>query len=165
MIINNRLTIWLARRLTKRAQKIIFRRQPDFLVGGAENPYLQRWWLIPRNPVFNIYLHQFLRDDDDRALHDHPWPSVSLSLGSLPLGEIYRTKDETDVTRIIHPSSLVFRSASFAHRLVVPIPGALTIFITGPRIREWGFLCPKGWRRWQEFTAAEDAGSTGRGCE
>src|SRR5690606_35831081 len=58
----------------------IARRPPDFIVGGAERPYLKRWWLIPRNPIFNVYLHQFLRDDDDRALHDHPWPWCSILL-------------------------------------------------------------------------------------
>lgn len=51
----------------------IARRPPDFVIGGHERPYLLRWWVIPRNPVFNIYLHQFRRSDDDRALHDHPW--------------------------------------------------------------------------------------------
>jgi hypothetical protein len=48
-------------------------RNPDFVIGGNERPYLLRWWVIPRNPVFNVYLHCFLRSDDDRALHTHPW--------------------------------------------------------------------------------------------
>ena len=26
-----------------------------------------------RNKIFNIYLHQIIRSDDDRALHDHPY--------------------------------------------------------------------------------------------
>ena len=48
-------------------------RKPDFIIGGHDAPYLLRWWLIPRNRFFNVYVHQFLRSDDDRALHDHPW--------------------------------------------------------------------------------------------
>jgi hypothetical protein len=48
-------------------------RQPDFVIGGPAAPYLRRHWLIPRNRFFNIYVHEFLRSDDDRALHDHPW--------------------------------------------------------------------------------------------
>ena len=48
-------------------------REPDFIIGGHEAPYLRRHWLIPRNRFFNIYVHEFLRSDDDRALHDHPW--------------------------------------------------------------------------------------------
>ena len=69
-----RLAAWLATRLIAPARK------PDFIVGDPANPYLRRWWLLPRNPVFGIYLHQFMRSDDDRALHDHPWPSLSLTL-------------------------------------------------------------------------------------
>lgn len=67
-----RLANWLIERAT--------RRPPDFVIGGAERPYLLRWWLIPRNPVFNVYLHQFMRSDDDRALHDHPWANCSVLL-------------------------------------------------------------------------------------
>lgn len=53
-------------------------RPPDLII-EPENPYMLRWHLIPRNRFFNIYLHKFLRSDDDRALHDHPW-SWNLSL-------------------------------------------------------------------------------------
>jgi hypothetical protein len=52
-------------------------RKPDFIIGGADEPYMLRWWVIPRNRFFNIYLHHFLRSDEDRALHDHPWLNCS----------------------------------------------------------------------------------------
>lgn len=52
----------------------------DGVDGGPRRPYLVRWYLIPRNPIFNIRLHRFLHGDDDRALHDHPWRSWSLLL-------------------------------------------------------------------------------------
>lgn len=55
-------------------------RPPDFVIGDASNPYLYRWHLLPKNRWLNVYLHRFLRDDDDRALHDHPWPFVSVVL-------------------------------------------------------------------------------------
>src|SRR4051795_4015193 len=67
------------RRLAKRLLRP-FWREPDFYIGGKVNPYLVRWWVIPRNRFFNVYLHKFLRDDDDRALHDHPWISLSFIL-------------------------------------------------------------------------------------
>jgi hypothetical protein len=57
-----------------------FYRQPDFCIGGVDNPYIRRWWIIPRNRVLNFYLHNFLRDDDDRAYHDHPWNFCSIIL-------------------------------------------------------------------------------------
>jgi len=53
------------------------RRDPDIVIGGRADPYLLRWFMIPRNPIFNVYLHEFRRSDDDRALHDHPWINLS----------------------------------------------------------------------------------------
>jgi hypothetical protein len=43
------------------------KRAPDQVIGGRERPYMLRWYLIPRNRFCNIYLHHFLRSDDDRA--------------------------------------------------------------------------------------------------
>ena len=39
-----------------------------------------------------------------------------------------------------------------------------TLFITGPRIREWGFHCPQGWRHWRDYTKPGSYGQVGRGC-
>ena len=58
----------------------VFYREPDFIIGTPDNPYIRRWWVIPRNRFFNIYLHNIIRDDDDRALHDHPWRWCSIHL-------------------------------------------------------------------------------------
>ena len=55
-------------------------RPPDYLIGADGSVYLERWWLIPCNRIMNIYLHHFLRSDDYRALHDHPWCNLSLLL-------------------------------------------------------------------------------------
>lgn len=55
----------------------------DGIDGGPVREYLHRWHIIPRNPWFNIYLHHFLRGDDDRANHDHPWWSCSLLLTNM----------------------------------------------------------------------------------
>lgn len=63
-------------------------RQPDVILGRPEDPYMLRWWVIPRNPFLNIYLHKFMRSDDDRALHDHPWASMSFLLTGSYLEEV-----------------------------------------------------------------------------
>ncbi|MCB1476612.1 MAG: hypothetical protein H6883_07140 [Rhodobiaceae bacterium] len=161
----------LSRYLLKRAERVMESRKPDFLIGPQGDPYMQRWWLIPRNRVFNIYLHRILHDDDDRALHDHPWPSVSIMLKG-KLGELYRGRDGQTHVRKIQPGRIIWRGPWFAHRLTLwpefsglMQPFAVTIFITGPRVREWGFHCPKGWRHWKEFTAPADRGQIGRGCD
>lgn len=138
------------------------RRPPDNVIGG-DDPYLLRWYLIPRNRFFNVYLHVFLRDDDDRAFHDHPWRSISLMLDGM-VGEFFQAPDG-EVFRTLIKGDIVCRSAEFSHRLVVLERPAMTLFITGPRVREWGFHCPNGWRHWEEFTSPTDSGQIGRGCE
>jgi hypothetical protein len=55
--------------------------EPDLYIGGRDNPYLLRWHLLRKDSrPLNIYLHHMVRDDDDRALHDHPWWFVSVIL-------------------------------------------------------------------------------------
>lgn len=150
-------------------------RPPDFIIGGQTKPYMLRWWLIPRNRWFNIYLHKLLRDDDDRALHDHPWANVSILLkGSyrevMPNFAGQRTPyariaDLPMRAKVRSRGSVVFRRATDSHRLEVVDGPVWSLFITGPVQRKWGFHCPKGWRDWDEFVAKDDPGAVGRGCE
>lgn len=126
-------------------------RKPDVVIGGTEDPYLYRWHIIPRNKYFNIYLHHFMRSDDDRALHDHPWWNISILLTG---GYLEHTK--TDVLPR-YRGSVVFRGPSTSHRIELDHGPVWTLFITGRRVREWGFHCPQGWKHWKEFTK-NDAG-------
>lgn len=150
------------------AETLIARRAPDFIVGGADDPYLKRWWVLPRNRFLNVYLHEFIRDDEDRACHCHPWISLSLSLKGRMLERYLDRSEGVVVERIrdVCPGDVLFRRAVFAHRMIVPDPGALTLFITGPRIRTWYFWC-EGRRpvHWREFVDDRDRGLVGRGCE
>lgn len=121
--------------------------------------YMHRWHIIPRNRFFNIYLHHMLKDDDDRALHCHPWHSMSILLAG-------RLREVLTGGRVRYPRRFIplFRAATTAHRLEVPPRGAWTLFITGPRIREWGFHCPHGWVHWRDFVDNRDTGRIGKGC-
>lgn len=152
-------------------RRVADRRPPDFVIGGEAEPYLRRWWVIPRNRWFNIYLHHFCRSDDDRALHDHPWWNVSLLLE----GSYLEHTPEGVFLR--KPGALYFRRPEALHRVELLqtrrlcwYPGGeipvWTLFVTGPRVRDWGFACPKGWVPWQVFTAAREGkkGEIGRGC-
>lgn len=168
-------------------------REPDFIVGGKEHPYLLRWYLNPwrswhrqmraqANPSLvwrvkgwlglmlpSAYLHCFMRSDDDRALHDHPWLWCSILLRGSYV-EWCRPEPGIGcplpyIVRRFNAGSVRCHWPTFAHRLVIDRGATCwTLFITGPRVRTWGFLCPKGWVPWQEFTAADDPGSIGRGC-
>ena len=156
----------MRRILAARICAIADRRPPDFVIGGVENPYLRRWWAIPRNRWLNVYLHQFLRPDDDRALHDHPW----LFNASWLLNGSY-VEFTLNGKQLLSEHQWKFRRGAAPHRVMLHMDGgdyrpAWTLFITGPRVREWGFLCPRGWRHWKDFTNPADGGATiGRGCE
>lgn len=41
-----------------------------------DKPYMRRFILL-RTPLGACYLHLFFRSDNDRGLHDHPWPFTS----------------------------------------------------------------------------------------
>lgn len=136
-------------------------RKPDLCVGGEDNPYMRRWYALPRNRFFNVYIHQFMRDDEDRALHDHPWWSLSW----LMRGELWEHWGSS--SRLIPEGKITVRSPTFAHRLSMLESyrrRTWTMFITGPRLREWGFHCLNGWVHWKDFTAGEHGEIVGRGC-
>jgi hypothetical protein len=138
------------------AAGIMASRPCDFDIGPG---YMHRWWAIPRNPFANVYLHRILRSDDDRALHDHPWPSTSVIIAG---GYVEHTPDGAFSRK---PGDVVSRPADALHRLeVIPGVDAVTLFLTGPEVREWGFACPQGWVHHNDFTDALDAGRVGRGC-
>jgi hypothetical protein len=151
--------------------------KPHFIIGGKDNPYMLRWYLIPRNRWFNIYLHKILRDDDDRALHDHPWDSLSIVLAG-------RYREVTFIDRLNYilirlsngtppktmdreygRGSVIYRPAVLAHRLEVVKGPVWTLFLTSRRIREWGFHCPRGWVPWHIFVDSTDTGNVGKGCD
>jgi hypothetical protein len=147
------------------------RRAPDFIIGGDERPYMRRWWLIPRNRLFNIYLHEILRDDDDRALHDHPWVNASLVLEGGYV-EVCLAADGYLVRRWRSPGAIALRLPTTAHRLELPraehtgeARPSWSLFVTGPNVRTWGFRCPKGWVDWRSFTAGPRGELVGKGCD
>lgn len=151
--------IFLAR-LINRVLEARLKREPDFIIGGAERPYMLRWFIIPRNRFFNVYHHHIKRSDDDRALHDRPWWSLSIVLDGSMLEVL-----PGDIRRQLRQGDIVLRKASSAHRLEIRDHWyCKTLFITGPRIREWGFHCPKGWKHWRDFVAKGDNGAVGPGC-
>lgn len=146
------------------------KRQPDFLIGpDPKDPYMRRWWIIPRNKIFNIYLHHMRHDDDDRAPHDHPWWSLSLCLDGYIqemelLPKIFEESEQRFRQNHIRKGDWKWRGKEYAHFLKLPEGDAWTLFITGPKICKWGFHCPKGWLPWDKFVDPTDPGKPGRGC-
>jgi hypothetical protein len=138
-------------------------------------------WQAIRRRMPNIYVHRFIRSDADFALHDHPWASMTIVLRGAYV-------EQTIAAGGVHqralrrPGDVAFRKAKAAHRVELLRDAAAqdllwrypkeqygdepvyTLFITGPKVRNWGFHCPRGWRPWEEFSSG-DYGKIGRGCE
>lgn len=151
----------------------LFWRDADMAIGGRENPYMLRWYVVPRNRWINVYLHKFCRDDDDRALHDHPWWFLSLMLAGTYVEHVAVTLLGIGVTKAKtrRAGSIAYRPATHKHRVELvkrpdgsPIP-CWTLVLTGPRVREWGFWCPQGFVNWKDFTTGENGERVGRGCD
>ncbi|PNU03957.1 cupin domain-containing protein [Novosphingobium guangzhouense] len=134
----------------------IMQREQDFIIGDRQ---LLRWWIIPRNEQLNVYLHAVLKSDEDRAMHDHPWSNVSYLIAGSYI-------EHTPEGRIVRKAGdVIERPAHALHRLeVIPGQSAISLFMTGPKVREWGFACSHGWVHWEDFVSRENAGVIGRGC-
>jgi len=127
----------------------------------VDRPFLLRWFIRPKNDRHNIYFHCFCRDDEDRALRDHPWWNVSLLLHGqyIEVTGVFDKNDKiTGFKRTLYRAGdLKIRRATDAHRVELqkdkrgnPIP-CYSLFMTGRVSRKWGFLCPTGWRSSTEF--------------
>lgn len=134
-------------------------RPRDVLIGSLSDPYIERWWIIPPNKWSNVYLHHVRRSDDERALHDHPWPNTSFLISG---SYIEHTPEGTFVREA---GDVVTRAADALHRLeVIPGERAISLFMTGPKVREWGFACEHGWVHWRDFVNEANPSLIGRGC-
>lgn len=193
---------WLAALLFPRLVNLYAARRPPNLIVGELHPegaYMHRWYVTPwrgwyasvdkeartrwqRFVVFitkrtlpNLYLHKFMRDDDDRALHDHPsWAFSFILWGgyiehTIADGGIHHRKE-------YGPGSFRFMRTTHTHRVelhqdLMPNGNTYgrpcwTLFLFGPQRREWGFHCPtRGWVPFEKFTADGRPGEIGKGCD
>lgn len=134
-------------------------REPDLVIApeGETKPYLYRWHLTERRKEGNVYFHIQVASDPFRPLHDHPWDNFSVILSG-GYDELWNqfpfSNPEGFSTRKFRKGDTIYRKADEAHRLLLPpdIPYTMTLFTTGPKVREWGFWYPDGWRPYTEVT-------------
>ena len=120
---------------------------------GRVHAGMDRITLIPRNKIFNAYIHFFNGPDPDEDLHDHPWWSLSILLR----GELIEITPE-------HPKGrkaprICLRPPNAAHSIIKgswKTKRPVTLFITGPKIRDWGFFTKKGWVTHEQYIQTRD---------
>lgn len=138
---------------------------PDLVIAPNRKPYLYRWHIVHKQTKANVYLHIQVASDPERPLHDHPWDNTSVILSG-GYDEMWSPQPWLDehhpsrepYVRQLRARDMIHRRASEAHRLILPshLGYTMSLFSTGPRIREWGFWFPDRWRPFTEVTKTED---------
>lgn len=133
-------------------------------------PYMDRYWLFRigggEYPWFGARVHHILSSDNDLAMHDHPWPFVSIILRGgyrevrlacdFPRERNWYTNVGDRATLVTShdytAGAVLFRRASTWHLLhLAPGQEAVTLFITLPKLQSWGFLWRSRKVDWREF--------------
>jgi hypothetical protein len=137
-------------------------------------PLMIRYYLTPKIFNFRLVIHKFLRSDNDRHYHDHPWNFISFLLkGSydehMPFFQYYNSpyvnvdefyiEDKNKDTVLRHKRfSLIRRPKWWKHWVELGKDDCCNEFIScytlvllyGKR-REWGFHTEKGWVKHTDY--------------
>jgi hypothetical protein len=125
---------------------------------GKGSVFFYRYTLL-KTRRFAVYLHEFLRSDHDRCLHDHPWSFATLILRG-GYWEVTPERwaqadpgDENPVGEVRHwrqPGYFGRYPADHAHRIEIE-PGTRpwSLVFVGRKHRPWGFYTRDGFVRWK----------------
>ena len=128
---------------------LLFKR--ELITRHDGDPYLERFILF-KCGWLGIFVHRFLASDDE-CEHDHPWGFISLILCGGYLE--WARESGQEYPRWFPPWSLLWRAAWWAHRIEIDrTRPPITLVITGPRVRTWGFFTRFGWLPWFRYRYA-----------
>ena len=121
-------------------------------------PYLERYYVFLKDRTwfpFNVFLHKFLKSDPD-DVHDHPWPYATLILKGCYyewVAKFNSLGEKIGEERMWRgPGHFRVCSATSYHRIELdPDVTAWTLFMPGPKKREWGFLVNNKWVRHDQY--------------
>lgn len=95
-------------------------------------PYMYRW--VFNFKLFSIRIHHWIRSDDKRAFHSHPWNFITFVIkGSY----IDVTPEGKETLKF---GSIRYRKNHHMHYVDVPKTGCWSILLTGNPNFKWGFL-------------------------
>lgn len=155
------VTDWLIRRAMRTpythitsadGSQVYMRRYWLFNPYPADSSGNRPWWQFP----ISIRLHQIMREDDDRDLHDHPWNARTFILRGW-------YKEKRPHSWINYPGDIPRMTGTTAalrfgeyHRITgVSEGGVWTLFVTGRYRGTWGFLVNGKKVPWREYLLAK----------
>ncbi len=155
-------------RVPTRPERILNRLLSSKTIHNCEGlAYLIRWYLL-RTSFVAVFVHKFVRSDEDRALHDHPWNFLVIPIwrGYREHSERPKTKSERAgiirlpwwsgwVEELNKPVAVVrrvwpilgirYRKAEYRHRVeLIAGKASWSIFIRFRERRGWGFWPKQG---------------------
>lgn len=153
--------------LKARAQALL---EPE-VIGAPDCPILHRW-VLGSNEFWRRYpvkpmIHHFLPNADDRDVHDHPRPFITVVLrggyddmapcptckggGTYCSGACVGTG--VVLRERMRPGMIRRRRAGHAHRTRVNADGCWTFVLMGPLRRPWGFIRAGRWWSVRDYEA------------
>jgi hypothetical protein len=125
-------------------------------IGTDGDIYLDRIYIV-QTPLFGIMLHRIFRPDNQRDLHNHPWPFFSILLRG-QYTEQYRdgADDQPDSEVLQHRRVrwINWKGLRSRHRIAWCSRSPIwTLVFTGRKSRTWGFFVEDGTRfiKWTEY--------------
>ena len=107
------------------------------------SPYLTRYILcrVPFGP--RVFLHKIWTKDPGRDHHNHPWLWAKAYILRGGYTEV-RTRMgwNRDLKKHYVAGDTNYIGPHVYHSIVSVLPNTWTLFVAGPRKREWGFLVP-----------------------
>ena len=113
----------------------------------AADDYLVRYYLLLRDRAqfpFNVFIHKFIKGDDDKDLHDHPWGFAHIILSGGYWEYVLEDPTDDNNTNIRKvwrgPGYWNVAGSDHKHRIEL-LPGTQpwTIFIPFKQSNDWGF--------------------------
>jgi hypothetical protein len=131
----------------------------------APSPFMIRYILIA-TPWGDIKVHNILRPDHGRDMHDHPWPFLAVILRggyTEQVPERWVDGQPKGIKKQYRGRGSVYRvPATYVHRIhsLYTKPATWSLVLTGKRCREWGYWAETGWVDWKTYGASADRQKT-----
>jgi hypothetical protein len=137
--------------------------------GADTDVYLIKYYVF-QNKYFNVFIHIFLRSDRD-DMHDHPWnfgtyvirkgykeevinpedPRVFIPTILVNVRDVCQNRWATRKAETLHRVKL-YHEFTMAEKDIAP----MTVCITGPTKRDWGFVKDGKWIFWKKYLGLPD---------
>ncbi len=117
---------------------------PCRLIYVNNKPYLERYFLGNILGI-TLYLHRFVSADTEREVHDHPWAwafALVLTGGYKEerVAHLDMMSGWSSKMRNMFCGRINILGPSVFHRIGSAKRETYTLFVHGPRIKQWGFL-------------------------